>query len=970
MLKKAVLNTIMVLVVALLFINSGVFAQSTVSASIDETSLGNTVNESFVGFSFNPAYSTQYFGNLYNGNNSRTITTQLFENFKNFQKPSIRFIGANNSYWLSTNYPSPPANWNNNPTELSSTYFPSTALSWGTSPTTINQTDLGDYQGFLNQLSYQVPILFGLNTSVIDKNRTIDFVTNIKTSLSRAESIEFEIGNEPDAFESNARRTAGYSISSYLQEYTLLANAIAPFGTCAGPTLAKTNSGSWVDNIGTSFIDQASNFSTLTYHDYPLGNNNTNSNASTYLPKFLLNRYSKDVADGLKPSIMAANSRNKKFRLAEVNSIAAGGTLGASDSFGAALWAIDMMFELANAGASGCNIATEGGSTIAYSPFTYSSSFTSATNKVWVRPIYYGMLLFARAAPKAAKLVPVTYTSTVNPDQLKVWATKETNGPTRILLINRGTSLTDQSNSTLTFTLSKRNKVAKAIVLKAGSGGLAETTTVTLGNQSVNLSTGTLAEPSSTDINPTQAGLNTNYSVSIQAASAVLLEIAPNQAPTTLNLTNAVVPENTAINATVGTLSGIDPDVNETFTYSLVAGSGDTDNALFSIQADALKLNFSPNYEAKNTYTIRVRCTDFGGLSVERSIIISITNVNEAPTNLALSATSIAENSPIGTTVATLSSTDPDANDTFAYSLSGSAADNAAFSIVGSSLRLAVVPDYEAKNVYNIQIRTTDAGGLYYDKTVSIQISDVYEPPTFTLPQSNYLITVTDKTCRSTINGKINIAATQTQNYQLALLYNGVTTNYTFTSSLNIQNLAAGNYQACFTVQGQSTYQQCFTLTVGEPKELSVYSQVDIKTNSLQLSLSGSDSYTITLNGKTTYTTKTEANLALRPGKNELEVHTTKECQGSYVRTLYFNPSALIYPNPFTTDLNIELPANVGIQKIEVRALNGTLVYETLINSTSPIHTWSGNLDFLQQGTYLLRILGANLEIAQKIIKK
>ena len=41
---------------------------------------------------------------------------------------------------------------------------------------------------------------------------------------------------------------------------------------------------------------------------------------------------------------------------------------------------------------------------------------------------------------------------------------------------------------------------------------------------------------------------------------------------------------------------------------------------------------------------------------------------NSAPTDLALSPSTVAENQPSGTTVGTFSSTDPDAGDTFTYS--------------------------------------------------------------------------------------------------------------------------------------------------------------------------------------------------------------------------------------------------------------------------------------------------------------
>ncbi|MFM7370918.1 MAG: hypothetical protein ACKO2Z_24635, partial [Sphaerospermopsis kisseleviana] len=143
-----------------------------------------------------------------------------------------------------------------------------------------------------------------------------------------------------------------------------------------------------------------------------------------------------------------------------------------------------------------------------------------------------------------------------------------------------------------------------------------------------------------------------------------------------------------------------DPDANNTFTYSLVSGTGSTDNALFSISNNQLRANSSFNFETKNSYSIRVRTTDQGGLTFEKQLTIGVTNVNESPTNLTLSNTNIAENQAIGTVIGNFTSTDPDANNTFTYSLvSGTGStDNALFSISNNQLRANSSFNFETKN--------------------------------------------------------------------------------------------------------------------------------------------------------------------------------------------------------------------------------------------------------------------------------
>ncbi|HEY9693877.1 MAG TPA: DUF4347 domain-containing protein, partial [Oculatellaceae cyanobacterium] len=105
-----------------------------------------------------------------------------------------------------------------------------------------------------------------------------------------------------------------------------------------------------------------------------------------------------------------------------------------------------------------------------------------------------------------------------------------------------------------------------------------------------------------------------------------------NSAPNGLGLSPSNIRENVPSNSIVGNLSTYDPDTGNTFTYSLVSGTGSTDNPSFSIvNGNQLRINSSPNFESKSSYNIRVRTTDQGGLSYEGALPVTIINVNEAP---------------------------------------------------------------------------------------------------------------------------------------------------------------------------------------------------------------------------------------------------------------------------------------------------------------------------------------------------
>ncbi|MCL4860259.1 MAG: cadherin domain-containing protein [Caldilineaceae bacterium] len=208
-----------------------------------------------------------------------------------------------------------------------------------------------------------------------------------------------------------------------------------------------------------------------------------------------------------------------------------------------------------------------------------------------------------------------------------------------------------------------------------------------------------------------------------------------NAHPTDIALTATTVAENVALGTTVGAFSStdLDDDLNDTHTYSLVSGAGSTDNSAFVIDGAALKTNTALNYELKNSYSIRVRTTDSYGGAFEKNFTITVTDVNEAPTSLSISSSSVAENAASGTTVGAFSSIDPDAGATASYSLVAGVGDtdNASFAIDGSALQTAAVFDFETKNLYTIRVRVTDNGdpGLTFDNIFTIRVLDVNDAP-------------------------------------------------------------------------------------------------------------------------------------------------------------------------------------------------------------------------------------------------
>jgi len=102
-----------------------------------------------------------------------------------------------------------------------------------------------------------------------------------------------------------------------------------------------------------------------------------------------------------------------------------------------------------------------------------------------------------------------------------------------------------------------------------------------------------------------------------------------NEAPIDLVLDQTSVAENMPPGTPVGSLSTTDPDAANTFTYTLVSGVGDVDNADFELNGATLTTKVRFDYEVKNSYSVRIRSTDQGGLFAEQIFTISVTNVTE-----------------------------------------------------------------------------------------------------------------------------------------------------------------------------------------------------------------------------------------------------------------------------------------------------------------------------------------------------
>ena len=195
----------------------------------------------------------------------------------------------------------------------------------------------------------------------------------------------------------------------------------------------------------------------------------------------------------------------------------------------------------------------------------------------------------------------------------------------------------------------------------------------------------------------------------------------------------------------VGTLSTQDPDRGDSFTYSLVAGSGDTDNQLFQVKDGRLTTAAAIPGGDKTSFAVRLQSVDAGGKAVSKAFVISR---NLAPTGISLAnkLSSLPENTD---TLSRLKVADivvaDDGLGSNVITVGGT--DGSSFEVVGTSLfiKAGTVLNFEAQSRYDVTVSVRDPAfspirpPAFYGQrwpyapilsvSHTVTVTDVYEPP-------------------------------------------------------------------------------------------------------------------------------------------------------------------------------------------------------------------------------------------------
>ena len=238
------------------------------------------------------------------------------------------------------------------------------------------------------------------------------------------------------------------------------------------------------------------------------------------------------------------------------------------------------------------------------------------------------------------------------------------------------------------------------------------------------------------------------------------------------------------------------------------------------------------------------------------------------------------------------------------------------------------------------------------------------------IPSSNFSISKTEK-CAGT--NSINIEVVDTSiTYNVSVSGAATLSDSFSSSSWSLDNLSAGVYSICITVEGVSSaeFERCFEVTISEPDPLIVNSMFNKNDQTITFGLNGGVSYDITHNGITTQTTKSSYTVSLAKGLNRISISTGIECQGLFENT-YLNSYEVKYaPNPFSSELTFTIGGEDRVFALEVYTPSGQLIDQKVITLPFGIRYYILQTDNYKQGGYFIRVKGSTIDQSFQVIKE
>jgi hypothetical protein len=354
-------------------------------------------------------------------------------------------------------------------------------------------------------------LILGINLEADSQTVAAAEARALVAGIGRGSIAALELGNEPELYGSFGwyqtasgievpGRSPDYDFAQFERDFSRVGAAL-PSLPLAGP-----------DTGG--FLAAEPRVTVATLHRYPLRRCFAPAASSTYptVAHLLAPAASRGLADSVAPYVRLAHARHVSLRIDELNSASCGGAPDVSNVFASSLWALDALFQMARVGVDGVNIHTF--PVAKYGLFRFQRRHGSW--HAFVAPEYYGLEMFAQAAPPDSRLLG--WSGRLG--HVRAWATRAPGGLIRVVLINDYTA----HARTLAVRVAGAGGLATLERLQAPS--VTARTGVTLGGQSFGCctATGLLAGRSQES---SLAPFRRDYVVRLPPASAAMLTLAP-----------------------------------------------------------------------------------------------------------------------------------------------------------------------------------------------------------------------------------------------------------------------------------------------------------------------------------------------------------------------------------------------------------------------------------------------------------
>ena len=438
-----------------------------VSITVHPDQPGNELHPGFVGLSFGAATVAQ----------DNYASTDLRTYLRTLGHAGVIRVGGNSgdtTFWTSTG---------------------ETAPSWATSGT-ITPEKLQHLADLVRGTGWKV--ILAVNLKHPDAARAADEAKYAQQIFGRSLQA-IEVGNEPNFYYS--------TVAAYYTDFESYVTAIeqaAPGVGITGPD-AETNHSSWLG--GFAALDAAHpDITEISDHTYPTSACGT---STATIPELLSTASEQYETGNAQAALSAAAELGVPAAMTETNSTVCAGTLGVSNAFASALWALDYSMLIAQQGI--VNADFMGGTNAAgCDPYT---PLCPTTGDLTAEPIYYGLL--------ATELVGSgRFVALDDPDAANVRAYAVRQGHGLTVVLDDVQDPASNGATTVTLNLGAGFHLGRLTALSTSSAaGLAATTDITLGGQQVG-SNGTLPRPRSTPVSVHHQ----SATITVPAGSAAIIQ--------------------------------------------------------------------------------------------------------------------------------------------------------------------------------------------------------------------------------------------------------------------------------------------------------------------------------------------------------------------------------------------------------------------------------------------------------------